>query len=128
MLDDLQAAPLASPVGESAPRNPDGDRKIVYWHRELPPLDAEPLGEHTVEANSMRVAGSLDHRDDLWDQCYRDLMAQAHLRLDQEVHRLGGDYAHVLEETIGSRHDDRTGEVWLRGRIKYLLLRRPRTR
>ena len=102
----------------------NADRKIVYWHRELPPLDAEPLGEHIVEANSMRVAGDLAHRDELWDQCYRDLMAQVQLRLGQEVHRLGGDYAHVLDETIGSKHDDRSGEVWLHGRIKYLLLRR----
>ena len=34
MLNDLQAPSVA-------------DGKIVYWHRELPPLDAEPLGEHT---------------------------------------------------------------------------------
>ena len=127
MLSDPKASSLASPVGESRTGNPECDRKIVYWHRELPPLDAEPLGEHTVEANSMRVAGSLAHRDDLWDQCYRDLMVQVHVRLDQEAHRLGGDYAHVLDETIGSKHDDRTGEVWLRGSIKYLLLRRPRS-
>ena len=98
--------------------------KLVYWHRELPPLDAEPLGEHTVEADSMRVAGDLAHRDDLWDQCYRDLMARVHRRLDQEVHRLGGDYAHVLDETTDSKRDDRTCEVWLHGRITYLLLRR----
>lgn len=128
MRNDLQASSVATPVGESPTPNAECDRKIVYWHRELPPLDAEPLGEHTVEANSMRVAGGLAHGSDLWDQCYRDLMAQVHLRLDQEVHRLGGDYAHVLEETIGSRHDDRSGEVWLRGRINYLLLRRPRER
>jgi hypothetical protein len=128
MLNDLKASSLASPVGESPTGNPECDRKLVYWHRELPPLDAEPLGEHTVEASSMRVAGSLARRDDLWDQCYRDLMVQVHVRLDQEVHRLGGDYAHVLEETIGSKHDDRTGEVWLRGCIKYLLLRRPSER
>ena len=128
MLKDLQASSLASPVVDSTTNNPECDRKVVYWHRELPPLDAEPLGEHTVEANSMRVAGSLARRDDLWDQCYRDLTVQVHLRLDQEVHRLGGDYAHVLEETTGSRHDDRTGEVWLRGCIKYLLLRRPKER
>ena len=125
MQTDLQASSLASSLGESPARNPECDRKIVYWHRELPPLDAEPLGEHTVEANSMRVPDGLAHRGDLWDQCYRDLMDQVHLRLDQEVHRLGGDYAHVLEETIGSRHDDRTGEVWLRGCINYQLLRRP---
>ena len=55
-------------------------QKIVYWHRELPPLDAEPLGEHT----------------------------------------------HVLDETIGSKHDYHTGEVWLHGRFTYLLLRRGR--
>jgi len=127
MLNDLQVSSVASPV-ESPTRNPECEPTIVYWHRELPPIEAEPLGEHTVEADSMRVAGSLARRDDLWDRCYRDLMAQVHLRLDQEVHRLGGDYAHVLEETIGSRHDDRTGEVWLRGCINYLLLRRPKER
>jgi hypothetical protein len=110
MPKDAHAASAASP--------------IVYWHRELPPLDAEPVGEHTIEANSMRVPGTLAHRDDLWDQCHRDLMAQVHLRLAQEVHRLGGDYAHVLEETIASKHDDLAGEAWLHGCINYLLLRR----
>lgn len=97
------------------------DRKVVYWHRELPPFDAEPLGEHVVEADSRRVAG-LAHRDELWDGCYRDLMANAYLRLEQEVHRLGGDYAHVLDEAIGSKHDDASGEAWLHARITYLLL------
>ena len=47
---------------------------IVFWHRELPPLDAEVMDEHTVEANSGRVAGTLAHRDELWDRCYRELM------------------------------------------------------
>jgi hypothetical protein len=45
----------------------DGD-KIIYWHRELPPLDAEVLGEHTVEATSRRVQGTLTHSHDLWDR------------------------------------------------------------
>jgi len=98
---------------------------IVYWHRELPPLHAEPLGEHLVEADSMHVTGSLVHRGDLWDRCYQDLMARLEDRLRQEAARLGGDYAHVLEESIDSRHDDRSGDVWLRGRLKYVLLRRP---
>ena len=31
----------------------------VYWHRELPPLDAEPIGVHTLEATSSRVSGTL---------------------------------------------------------------------
>jgi hypothetical protein len=47
--------------------------KIVFWHRELPPLEAELVAEHTVEANSHRVPGTLAHRDELWDQCYREL-------------------------------------------------------
>lgn len=128
MPDTKQASFVADPLGASPGGTPEHDRKFVYWHRELPPLDAESLGEHTVEADSMRVVGDLAHRDDLWDECYRDLMARVHVRLGQEVHRLGGDYAHVLDEAVGSRHDDRTGEVWLRGTITYLLLRRPRER
>ena len=110
---------------ESHPHDPDAGAKTVYWHRELPPLHAEPLGEHVVEADSMRVIGNLAHRGDLWDSCYRDLMARLEDRLHQEAARLGGHYAHVLEESIDSRHDDRSGDVWLRGRLKYLLLRRP---
>jgi len=126
MRNDPHGSSAASPAVESSARNPARDRKIVYWHRELPPLDAEPVGEHTLEANSVRVPGTLARRDDLWDQCYQDLMARIESRLAQEVHRLGGDYAHVLEETIGSKHDDRSGEAWLHGCISYLLLRRPR--
>jgi hypothetical protein len=49
-------------------------------------------------------------------------MARAADRLQQEVERLGGRYAHVLEESIDSRHDDATGESWLAGRFRYLLL------
>jgi hypothetical protein len=29
--------------------------KVIYWHRELPPFDAEAMGEHVVEAASGRV-------------------------------------------------------------------------
>ena len=49
--------------------------KVIYWHRELPPLDAEAIGEHTLETTSMHVPGTLAHRDELWAQCYADLMA-----------------------------------------------------
>ncbi len=128
MLNEPQAPSIAGPAGESPARDPQPDRKIVYWHRELPPFDAEPLGEHIVEADSLRVVGDLAHRDELWDQCYRDLMARVQLRLGQEVHRLGGDYAHVLDETIGSKHDYHSGEVWLHARVTYSLLRRPKER
>src|SRR5689334_3086255 len=91
-----------------------GPQKSDYWQRELPPLDAEPLGAHTVDANSVRVTGRLDRRGDLWDRCYRDLTTRVEERLRQEVRRLGGDCAHVLEEAVDSRSDARSGEVWLR--------------
>jgi hypothetical protein len=80
--------------------NDESGPKIVYWHRELPPLDAELIAEHTVEANSGRVAGTIAHRDELWDQCYRELMATAESRLVQEVTRLGGHFAHVHDEAM----------------------------
>jgi hypothetical protein len=98
--------------------------KTVYWHRELPPLDAEVLSEHTLEATSCRVPGTLAHRDELWDRCYEDLIAHTRARLQQEMARLGGDCAHVLGESIDSRHDDATGEAWLYGRFTYVLCRR----
>src|SRR5262245_12668456 len=99
--------------------------KIVYWHRELPPLDAEVMAEHTIEAKSGRVPGTIAHRDELWNQCYLELMADAENRLVQEVARLGGDFAHVNDEAINPRHDDAAGEAWLHGRFSYVLYRRP---
>jgi len=57
MLNVLPPSTVGPAAG--APANTtEGDRKVVYWHRDLPPLDSESLGEHTVEADSMRVAGT----------------------------------------------------------------------
>jgi hypothetical protein len=95
--------------------------KTIYWHSELPPLNAEAIGEHMVEATSGRLPGTLLHRDELWNRCYEELMAQARTRLTQEVTRLGGRYAHVLDESIDSRHDEVSGETWLHGRFTYML-------
>jgi hypothetical protein len=100
------------------------EAKIVYWHRELPPLDADLVAEHTVEADSSRVPGTIAHRDALWDQCYRELMANAEQRLAQEVARLRGHFAHVHDEAIAPKHDDASGEAWLHGRFSYMLYRR----
>ncbi|HET7220558.1 MAG TPA: hypothetical protein VFJ02_21040 [Vicinamibacterales bacterium] len=100
--------------------------KLVFWHRELPPLDAVIAGEHTIEAASRRVPGTIDHRDDLWNACYKDLMEQARVRIEQEVDRLGGDYAHVFDEAIDPCRDDAKGETWLRGRFSYVLFRSQR--
>ena len=102
--------------------------KSIYWYRELPPLGAEAMIEHVVEATSSRVPGTLLHRDELWNQCYEDLMEKADARLRQEVTRLGGDYAHVLNESVDSRHDDKTGQAWLHGRFSYMLYRQPEKR
>jgi hypothetical protein len=109
------------------PESPNSDvavpEPVIFWHRELPPLEAVALGEHFVEAISARVPGRLARRDELWAHCHRDLMKQATIRLRQEIVRLGGRYAHVMEESITSRHDETTGEAWLTGRFKYTLMR-----
>lgn len=96
----------------------------VFWHRDLPPVDADIVGEYVLEATSERVQGTIAHRDELWDRCYRDLLVRTGDRFEQEIHRLGGDYAHVLDESIDSRHDAVTNEAWLRGRFTYVLYRR----
>ena len=103
------------------------DRKCVYWHRELPPFDAVVIGEHVLEATSGRVSGTLARRDELWERAYRELMENAQARIKQEIARLGGHYAHVLDESIDSRHDEATGEAWLHGRFTYSLSRQPLT-
>lgn len=95
----------------------------ICWHRDLPPADAEPMGEHTVEATSRRVAHTLIHSGELWGRCYEELMAHARQRLEQEITRLGGDCAHVLEEHIESKSDPVGNESWLEGRFRYMLYR-----
>jgi hypothetical protein len=32
---------------------------MTYWHRDLPPIDAQPMGEHIIEADSPRIAGTI---------------------------------------------------------------------
>ena len=71
------------------------------------------------------MPGTITHRDDLWRACYDSLMAQARVRVEEEMARLGGDYAHVFEEAIDTRRDDAKGEVWLHGRFDYMLYRDP---
>jgi hypothetical protein len=99
------------------------DARRIYWHRELPPLDATMIAEDELEAVSFRVPGPMKHRDELWQDCYRDLMRETVSRLGQEVARHHGRYAHVLKESIDSRHDDATGQRWLHGRFRFTVLR-----
>ena len=116
---------MTAPTTTADPVTPmtSADYQRVYWHRELPPLNADIMGEHVLEATSGRVLGSLAYRDELWDRCYRDLVANTRERFTQEINRLGGRYAHVLDEHVDSRHDDVAGEAWLRGRFTYVLYR-----
>ena len=44
------------------------------------------------------------------------LMENTRLRLEQEVTRLGGHYAHVTDEHVEIKQDDTKGESWLRSR------------
>ena len=83
------------------------------------------MDQHVVEADSRRVAGTLAHRSELWDQCYQDLMKNAGSRLVEEIKRLGGQFAHVHAESIGAKHDDAAGEAWLHGSFTYILYRQP---
>jgi hypothetical protein len=94
----------------------------VYWHRELPPLQAVPLGEHTIEADSVHVVGKLVNPD-VWQRCASDLTRGLEVRLSQEGARLGGDSAHVLDEHIDVKHDLARDEAWLHGRYTYMLYR-----
>ncbi len=98
--------------------------KMIFWHCELPPLNAELMSEHTIEAISGRVAGTISHRDELWGRCYEELMGNAHVRLEQEVTRLGGRYAHVHDESIDVRHDNASSETWLHGTFSCMLYNR----
>ena len=102
---------------------PDTQPTAIYWHRELPPLDAQPMGEHVVEATSHHVPDTIAHHDELWNRCEGELMANTRERLQEEMARLGGRYAHVLDESIDTRHNASTGEAWLHGRFTYMLYR-----
>jgi hypothetical protein len=104
--------------------NVTDDPKVVFWHRELPPADGEPMAEHVVEALSDRVLGSIERHGASWHQCYGSLMAHTTERLAQEIARLGGHYAHVLDEHVESHRDDAANESWLKGRFNYMLYRR----
>jgi hypothetical protein len=125
-LESRANGPANNPIARS--RLARKEARIIYWHGDLPPVDAEAMGEHTVEATSQKVPSTLAHRDELWNRCYEDLMAQVRIRLEQEVERLGGDYAHVLNESVDSKHDAVTGEAWLHGRFDYMLYRQSMSR
>ena len=114
---------VAMKSDEHRPIGGESNGRRVYWHRELPPMAAEMVGEHVVEATSGRVPSSFAHGGELWGRAYRELMENAETRMTQEIDRLAGRYAHVLDESIDSRRDEVTGEAWLHGLFTYALYR-----
>ncbi|MCE9575096.1 MAG: hypothetical protein K8W52_18235 [Deltaproteobacteria bacterium] len=99
--------------------------QIIYWRRELPPLSEELEGTHEVTAQSERVHHAYANRDELWGRCHVSLMAAARARIEQEVARLHGSCAHVVDESISSKSDDGTGDFWLVGTFTFVLYRHP---
>ena len=50
MPSDCRSQTIVAHQEESVNLVGDGAPKVVYWHRELPPLDAELIAQHSVEA------------------------------------------------------------------------------
>ena len=94
---------------------PHNEAISVYWHRELPPLDADLVAEHTVEARSSRVPGTLCTPRRTLGLVLPGAYDQHERPSVEEVSRLGGHYAHVHAEVISPKHDDAAGEAWLHG-------------
>lgn len=99
--------------------------RVVYWRRELPPLREVIEGTHEIEAESPRIQDDLRHRSELWQRCHAPLLEQAERRVTQELARLGGSCAHIVDEQINSKVDDATGAFWLRGRFRFVMYRHP---
>ena len=104
---------------------PDDKVKRIYWHRELPPQSADPAGEHWVEARSEPIPYLYSRKNELWGQCIDSLSAHARERLLDELDRLGGDYAHVMDEAVTVKIDHEKSLYWLEGRYDYMLYRDP---
>lgn len=95
--------------------------RLIYWHRDLPPLSEQMEGEHEVSATSERVHFSWADQSTQWKECHEQLMANGEDRMRQEVNRLGGSCARVLTEEVTSHRDDATQEFWVAGRFRFLM-------
>ena len=82
-------------------------------------------GEHTVQATSDWVGYSFAERDKLWAACHANLLSNTGERIAQEVERLGGSCAHVLEEDIAPKIDNSLDRYRLEGTFTYVLYRHP---
>ena len=103
--------------------SPKQSEKRIYWHRDLPPLDAEIEGEHFLDAASEKVPYHFDRRDQLWVECHPSLVSSVETRIDQEITRLGGRCAHIVDEDIEPSVNNGAGLYHLKGKFTYLLYR-----
>lgn len=97
----------------------------IFWHRDLPPEGARPLGSHELEANSPPTTWRYGDRDALWAEHQPLLDAAVRQRLTQELDRLGADFAHVVEEHVEAHIEVNAGTFELRGRYGYVALAAP---
>lgn len=92
----------------------------VFFGRDLPPLGEVVEGEHTIEADSPALPIDACH-DALWDDGSSALQTEVTRRIEQELLRLGGSCAHVVEARLEPKVDYATGKMWLHGRYAYVL-------
>lgn len=96
--------------------------KVVYWHRDLPPVAAEPVSEDEVEASGPHHPIGTDEQE-LWARSREALLATAERRIAQEVTMKGGTFAHVSDDHVEAHSDHTIGESWLRGRYSFVIYR-----
>jgi hypothetical protein len=95
----------------------------VYFHRAWPPVDARPVGEGFVEARTTPVRSSHDERTAHWAAAQTELDALSRSRIEQELDRLGADFAHVFEEHVEDHVDPGADTFQLRGRYRFVTYR-----
>ena len=100
--------------------------KLVYWHRDLPPLHDRIEGEHHITAKSDVLTYDRMHADELWGKCFPSLERTLEDRLAQEIKRQSGHCAHVVEEHIHKKINHDTQTYWLEGEYVYVLYLAPR--
>ena len=67
----------------------DAPQKRIFWHADLPPLEAELVDEYRVIARSERIEYRFDRRTELWHRCVDSLRENLEHRIGQELDRMG---------------------------------------
>jgi len=99
--------------------------KRIYWHSDLPPLEDKIAGKYQVTAESDPIPLDYRHKDELRGRSEPSLALRLEDRLGQEIDRLGGHCAHILEEHITPVIDYHNNQYRLRGTYTYVLFLAP---